>query len=289
MITVAALVLFTLVCLALGVGRAWSDETLTERNSLVFDGRNQDYGAFRLRTDYGQRMGVALISATALLVTAVIFAYGIGKLGTHDATGDPIPPNVDVVFHDVFFPPIGPPAPENETRSVVPPPAKSTPEPGYVEAVDSIVAPPVVPKDTADTGMATNTGNTGGEAGTLDPSAGGGAGTGVGTNFAVDSVWKDFQVQEVPVFPGGENAMIDWVKNHLTFPPNMSGKDLVYVQFTVALDGSVEDVHAVKGTQAASKKAAERTVRQMPKWKPARMNGNDVRCRLTLPIHFETR
>lgn len=290
MITATALVLFTLICLALGMGRAWSDETRTERNALVFEGRNQEYGAFRLREEYGQRMGLALMGATALLATAVLMAYGMAKLGTGDATEVPIPPNVDVTFTDMILPEIDPPRPKTAITNVILPPNKPSTDHGMVEVVDSTLAPTMPPKDTTDIGTASHTaGATGGSSGTVDPLPGGGTGTSTGTSFAVDSVWKDFQVQERPQFPGGEAAMARWVERHLDFPSDLLGRDVVYVQFTVALDGAVEDVRAVKGTQATCKKAAARTVSQMPKWKPARMNGNNVRCRLTLPIHFETR
>lgn len=83
--------------------------------------------------------------------------------------------------------------------------------------------------------------------------------------------------------------MAEWVQRNLDFPADGAAKDVVYVQFTVGLDGSVEDVHAIRGKQDAYKRAAERTMRRMPRWTPARMNGHDVRCRLTLPIRFETR
>ncbi|MBK9420413.1 MAG: energy transducer TonB [Flavobacteriales bacterium] len=289
MMIAIALILFSLLCIALGLGRTWSDETQGARNALVFIGRNQDYGAYRLRTEYGQRLGVAFATTVCALAAAVLALWGIAHLGASDITDKTLPPHVIVEFTDVFLPPIEPPAPKPENRSVILPPAKPTTTSGFIEVVDSAVTPLVPPVDTTDLAAGTGTGTN--SVSNTDPSGstGIGAAAGSGSMLGVDSVWKDFQVQERPVFPGGETALAAWVERHLDFPRDMSGRDVVYVQFTVGLDGTVEDVLAVKGKQPDCRNAAERTVQRMPRWKPARMNGHDVRCRLTLPIHFETR
>lgn len=289
MMIAVALALFSLLCLALGLGPSWSDETHVARNALVFTDRNQEYGAYRLRTDYGQRLGVAFASTVGVLGAVVLLQWGMARLGSQ-VVSDPVdPPHVEGVIRDVFYPPIAPPTPKKETNNAVLPPTKPNKGVGAVEATDSAVDPIIPPVDTLDVASSAGTG-TGTTAGTgTDPGAGTGTGTNTGTSLGVDSVWKDFQVQERPIFPGGENAMVAWVERHLDFPADLNGRDVVYVQFTVGLDGNVEDVRAVKGAQAGCRNAAERTVRRMPRWTPAKMNGHDVRCRLTLPIHFETR
>ena len=288
MITIA-LILFSVLCLALGLGRTWSDETQGARNALVFSDRNQDYGAYRLRTEYGQSLGVAFATTVGLLAAVLLALWSIAHLGASGVTDKTLPPHVIVEFTDVFLPPIEPPAPKPENRSVILPPAKPTTEAGLIAVVDSAVTPLTPPVDTTDITVGTVTGTNLGSNTEPAGRTGNGTGAGSGLGLGVDSVWKDFQVQERPVFPGGEDALAAWVEHHLDFPRDMSGRDVVYVQFTVGLDGTVEDVLAVKGKQADCRNAAERTVKRMPRWKPARMNGHDVRCRLTLPIHFETR
>jgi hypothetical protein len=34
----------------------WNNVTLDERNDLVFEGRNQNYGAYELRSNYNRRV-----------------------------------------------------------------------------------------------------------------------------------------------------------------------------------------------------------------------------------------
>lgn len=289
MLITAALVLFVLFCLALGLDRSWNDETQAERNALVFADRNREYGAYRLRTDHGNRMGVALLGAVSLLGVAVTVPAVITHFrpGTR-VTGPPKIHVADVVLPPISYPP--PPAPKPTTPKVATalPPAKPDPEKQrVVEVVDDPVVPPAPEPDTSQAVATLGGVPGGGKTGpTTDPA--GAVGTGPGTDLG-RNVWEGFEVQEVPQFPGGEAALGEWVRRNLDLPGDVVGKDVVYVQFTVGLDGNVEDVQAVKGKLIAYRNAAERTVRRMPKWKPARMNGHDVRCRLTLPIRFETR
>lgn len=283
MITIAALAIFTLLCLLLGLGQTWSRETSAARNELVFEGRNHGYGAYNLRTGYERNVVRSFLLAIGLLAAAVAaLSYFIHS----------VPPGVSVQLpqHVVDV---------DLHRIIIPPPATSTVKPAiehpmerkdpdvqrYVQAVDSIVAPPVLPVDTGATLASAGTGGTGG--GTDLP--GGTTGGGLGSDLGSGTTLENFQVQELPEFPGGQAALGEWIRRNLDFPEEAVGKDMVYVQFVVGLDGSIEDVRAVKGAQQGNRRAAERTVRRMPKWKPARMNGHDVRCRLTLPIKFETR
>lgn len=288
MIITAALILFTLICLAMGMGRSWSDEILSERNSLVFADRNRDYGAYELRQEYGHRMVIAVLGAIGVLVAVVMVPSVIAHYGSGTVVvGPPLMHVVDYELPTITYPP--PPAPKPTTpKAATVLPTKPDPEkPRVVEVVDIPVIPPVTRPDTSLT-VAAPVGLPGGGKVGRDADPDGAVGAGPGTDLGT-TVLNDFEVQEVPEFPGGEAAMGEWVKRNLDFPADVVGKDVVYVQFTVGLDGRVDDVQAVKGKQKSYKVAAERTVRRMPKWKPARMNGHDVRCRLTLPIRFETR
>lgn len=288
MIITAALVLFILFCLSLGLSRSWNDETQAERNALVFADRNREYGAYRLREDYGNRVGVAMLASVGALCTAVVVVTAIAHIGWHPVADVPHPVVVDIDLGRVVDPPPMPPKPTDPAMAAALPPVKPDPEkPRVVEVVNIPVVPPAYRTDSNQTAPGP-TGLPGGGGTGVDPDPGGSPGTGPGSNWGT-TVVEVFEVQEVPQFPGGEAAMGEWVRRNLDFPADGAAKDVIYVQFTVGLDGSVEDVHAVKGKQATYRNAAERTVRRMPRWTPARMNGHDVRCRLTLPIRFETR
>lgn len=286
MMTSAALVLLLLLCLALGHHRTWSNETQPERNALVFAERNRAYGAYQLREGYGARVGMAMLVALGIMGAAVGLFMLLPRTVPPDISLVPNPPDVKFDVARIF---VLPPPPSPKPRAASAPAAtRAEKDPKvrhYVQAVDSMALPPLPDLDTA-TFAATGPESGSGTGIGTDTATLGGNGTGMGNSNAVH---YGFEVQEVPLFPGGHQALAEWVRNHLEFPPGFMGSDKVYVQFTIGLDGNVEDVKAVKGKQAAYRKAAERTVQRMPRWKPARMNGHEVRCRLTLPIKFEAR
>jgi protein TonB len=284
MITIAALAVFTLLCLLLGMDHAWSKETSAARNELVFEGRNHRYGAYSLRNGYERSVVRAFLAAIGLLAFAVA-ALQYFPRSVPPGVSIQLPQHaVDVDLHRIITPP--PLTPNTAKQATLPPVQRKDPiELHYVQGVDSLVEPPVLPVDTAVGLVADGGAGAGGGTGFADDNGG----TGLGTDLGTGATLENFQVEELPEFPGGQAAMGEWIRNNLDFPVDAEGKDMVYVQFVVGLDGSVEDVRAVKGAQTGNKRAAERAVRRMPKWKPARMNGHDVRCRLTLPIKFETR
>ncbi|WP_027418049.1 energy transducer TonB [Crocinitomix catalasitica] len=92
-----------------------------------------------------------------------------------------------------------------------------------------------------------------------------------------------------PEFPGGEAAMAEWIQKNIVYPPmsvEMGEQGVVYVQFVVNSDGSIEQVKTVRGVSDAIDKEAQRIVKRMPKWKPGEQQGKKVRVRFVLPINF---
>ena len=92
-----------------------------------------------------------------------------------------------------------------------------------------------------------------------------------------------------PTFPGGEGAMMTWIQKHIEYPQlaiEMGEQGIVYVQFVVNKDGSIEQVKVMRGVSDALDDEAKRVVKRMPKWTPGEQAGKKVRVRYTLPIHF---
>ena len=97
------------------------------------------------------------------------------------------------------------------------------------------------------------------------------------------------EVEENAQFPGGDEACMMWLKGIVRYPEicikkNIQGR--VQVGFVVNRDGSVVDVKILSSPDPNLSKEAERVVKMMPKWKPARQDGKFVRSRFNLPINF---
>ena len=97
-------------------------------------------------------------------------------------------------------------------------------------------------------------------------------------------------VEQKPQFPGGDAEMYKWLGNQIVYPPaaaeeGVSGK--VTVQFVVEKDGSISNVSVVRGKHPALDAEAVRVVKKMPKWVPGKNNGAPVRVIYMLPVTFK--
>ena len=96
-------------------------------------------------------------------------------------------------------------------------------------------------------------------------------------------------VEQKPVFPGGQKALMEFLKSNLVYPKaarDSSIQGRVIVKFTVEKDGSITDVEVVRGVHPALDEEAVRVVSMMPKWKPGTQMGDTVRTKFTLPVLF---
>ena len=96
-------------------------------------------------------------------------------------------------------------------------------------------------------------------------------------------------VEENAQFPGGDAECFKWLSDHIKYPSicvEQGVQGRVIVNFVVNRDGSIVDVKTVRSPDPNLTKEAERVVKLMPKWKPARQGNKTVRSRFTLPVMF---
>jgi TonB family protein len=89
-------------------------------------------------------------------------------------------------------------------------------------------------------------------------------------------------------FPAGNKAMYIFIANNLNYPKNLFDiAGMVVVKFIVEKDGSITRPQIAKGIRKDFDEEAIRLVKSMPKFKPANLNGINVRSYFTVPIRFE--
>ena len=96
-------------------------------------------------------------------------------------------------------------------------------------------------------------------------------------------------VEEMPMFPGGNAALMDFLANNIKYPQVAEENGIqgrVVLTFTVEPDGSLTEVKVVRGVDIALDKEAIRVVKSMPKWIPGKVGGQPVAVKYTLPITF---
>ena len=96
-------------------------------------------------------------------------------------------------------------------------------------------------------------------------------------------------VEQMPSFPGGEAALAKFLSSNLRYPPRaeeMGIKGRVTCQFIVEADGRVTHVKVIRGVDPDLDDEAVRVIYRMPNWIPGKKEGKPVRVRYTCPINF---
>ena len=96
-------------------------------------------------------------------------------------------------------------------------------------------------------------------------------------------------VEDAPEFPGGTEALLKYLRDHIKYPAicrenNIQGR--VLVSFVVNKDGAIVEPEVVKGVNPSLDKEALRVISTMPKWKPGKQRGKEVRVKFTVPVNF---
>ncbi len=96
-------------------------------------------------------------------------------------------------------------------------------------------------------------------------------------------------VEQMPSFPGGMKAMMDYLARNIRYPANAKNdliEGRVILQFIVDKKGRLSDIKVVKSVEPYLDAEAVRVVKSMPRWNPGMQNGKAVKVRYTLPVTF---
>ena len=261
---------------------------------LVFEGKNQEYGAYVLRKETGKRNVKALM--WVIIGIAAIFAIAYANLAIQNAMKQNVSVETDVELSKL--------AQKKEAKVERKEPIKVEMEQKVVEKVKSSVkfTAPEIKKDdevkpedelkSQDDLSKTNTaigafdvkGNDEAEGEVLKAK-----------EVVVDEKPKEEEtkvfdvVEQMPQFPGGPNALFEYLSKNIKYPVVAEENGIqgrVIVTFVVERDGSITDVKVAKSVDPSLDKEAMRVVKSMPHWIPGMQNGSAVRVKYTVPVTF---
>lgn len=261
---------------------------------LVFEGRNKAYGAYRLRKSTTKRNILAMVAVVLLLIVAFIILT-VKNFVDEQRAKVAMTQVAELTNYDQ-------PKKKAEFKQ-----KKVEVEPErVVERVKSSIkfTAPVIKKDeevkpdeelkTQDELMSTKT-----AIGTFDVK---------GNDDANGEILKAKEViaepeppkheeenkvfdivEQQPLFPGGPTALMKYLSENTKYPVvaqenGVQGR--VTVQFVVEKDGSISDVHVLRGVDPSLDKEAVRVVKSMPRWTPGKQNGITVRVNYRVPVLF---
>ncbi len=96
-------------------------------------------------------------------------------------------------------------------------------------------------------------------------------------------------VEQMPSFPGGPEALINYLSEHINFPAGYEEtcvQGRVIIAFVVEKDGSLSDITVAKSLEKAFDEEAVRAVKSMPNWIPGMQDGEPVRVKYLIPVTF---
>ncbi|MBT1704943.1 energy transducer TonB [Chryseosolibacter indicus] len=254
------------------VAQRWDD--------IVFEGRNQSYGAYVLRKIYGTNVFKGVV-ITLVILTLLVYGPAIYSMLKPEEVIEKAPPKKLVYTELSAPPPIDKPKP--------PPPQVQLPK---LQKVIKFVPPKVVKEEVVE------------EVPTIEEIKQNEVAA-VEVEGPTEVVFEE-PVQEVvvqeddnqiftvveqqPEFQGGYEAMMNFIRKNMRYPASarrMGVDGTVYVQFVVGKDGAISEVKTIRGISADCDKEAERVVNMMPPWKAGKQNGKPVFVRFVLPIRFK--
>jgi len=112
-------------------------------------------------------------------------------------------------------------------------------------------------------------------------------------NSNIDEIKKDtlvfVVVEESPEFQGGDQARIEYLIKNINYPKKARKAGIqgtVYITFIIEKDGKVSNVRILRGIGGGCDEESLRVVKNMPKWKPGRQRGKNVRVQYNMPLKF---
>jgi protein TonB len=250
---------------------------------LVFENRNQSYGAFELRKVYNSHIRNSLLIAIFFLAGAFGALYLANKYNCTSNLDIPICTFPPYIIEPEDISKMRYPLAKSLVQTISPPVLVENIK---YKPVDELVTEIVPISNTPiDIPIESTEALTG---------VGGTTGIGEGTQ-PVSSIIEipsndvvDF-VEVMPAFAGGDAELKNFILKNTVYPNKMiaegiSGK--VYVSFVIEKDGSISMIQIYKSVSEELDAEAIRVISKMPSWTPGMQNGNPVRVKRIIPISF---
>lgn len=248
---------------------------------IIFMGKNKDYGAYFLRRIYPSHLKKSLLLGILIFVFLFSLPLLIGLLLGKSIEPDKVAVHVQLVRfqprkNEVKKPVI----PQKSLNKFEQPKssAKRFVTPVITEDINVTDEPPRIGDIKLNTGNENIQTNTTTYSQPALPDV---------EEQSVITEEKDYQfVEQMPSFPGGEDALRDYIKTFkipsIAKEMDMNGK--VYISFVVDKSGVIRDVKVIRGIYEIIDQALVQHIKKMPPWKPGKQNGKEVSVMFNLPV-----
>src|SRR5690554_1739876 len=253
----------------------------------VFEGRNQEYGAYTLRKENGK------VTLLALLIGAVIFSFAVSfpvisrMLAKDEVVEEKSVEDTKIIMAEILTPP--PPEEIIEQPKVI----KKT---KTIQEVVKHTPPVIVEQETVEQEVTSVDDLKDKIAGSIDIEASDDGEVVIDNSHAevtvdaeiIDENHVYMAVEVMPEYPGGINEFRKYVANRFRSPDvDRDIKGQVIVNFVVEADGSLSNIKVLRDNIGyGAGEEAIRVIKTSKKWNPGVQNGRNVRVSYTLPIQL---
>jgi len=250
---------------------------MDELDEILFKKKNKAYGAYILRKKYNVNVCIGLFISSVIVASVSVYAYVKSINITNDNLNYEL--QQEIVDYEQFNmlknidslqvkePPIKKKVVRSEEKKIV---VVDTikPETDTLrvvklpdEKIDSLKNDSLAYSDTARAGSAN------------------------GTEFG--SIYT--KVDELPQFPGGDQALSQYLHQNTHYPEEARKKNIsgiVQIEFVIKKNGDIDKIAIKKSVNKLLDAEAIRVVKSFPKWKPGKRKGNAVNVLLVLPFKY---
>lgn len=252
----------------------------------VFEGRNQEYGAYVFRKENGRITWIALIIGAIVFSLAISAPVLLKMMAKDEVVAVDKNPAADtqIVMMEILAPP---PPEEIIEQPIVQKQTKT------VQEVVRHTPPVIVERETVEQEVTSVDELKDKIAGSQNIEASEDGDVVIDDSHSEVTIEAEIidenmiytAVEVMPEYPGGINEFRKYVMSRFRTPDvNRDLRGSVIVQFVVEPDGSLSNVRAVRDLGYGTGAEAERVVKTSKKWNPGIQNGRAVRVNYTLPI-----
>lgn len=108
-------------------------------------------------------------------------------------------------------------------------------------------------------------------------------------SFPFDEVSDSYLIEQEAQFPGGSNELTRFIVSNIKYPYSAretESEGLVVAKFIIQKNGSAENIQIVSGLNYACDNEVLKVIKKMPKWIPAKQNGQSICTSFILPVRF---
>jgi periplasmic protein TonB len=266
-----------------------TNETV-KMEDIIFAQRNKDYGAYALRSTYGNTVAKSMLLTSVLFLGLIFAAYKLTKqeVAIKKLISTILPTNTIEKIVEVDL--------SKKVEATKVEPTKSDPPKG-----EKLAGNPTVIKDNVkdsldkknDPDKPVAIGDPKGNPEVTlpipeplpkgKPEGGGGEIEGKGKPF--------IYVENMPEFPGGNDKVLSFLKKNTVYPQaaiDERTEQKFSVRFTVDENGNVINPEILdKNVDANLAAEAKRVINKMPRWKAGKTNDQAVKVYFTVPFQFQ--